>query len=135
MAGKAADEHCGVDVTVSAPRFPLRALCAWLFWAAALFALVMALMPHPPQIGQASDKVQHMLAFAVLAGLAALAWPQRLLLVGLGLFAFGGLIELLQMIPSLHRDGQTLDWIADAAATATVLALAAILNRIAQPTA
>jgi hypothetical protein len=120
-------------VTVPAPRLPLRALCAWAFWAAALFALVMALLPHPPQIGNASDKVQHILAFAVLAGLAALAWPRRLLLIGLGLFAFGGLIEVLQMIPSLHRDGQAGDWIADAAATSIVLALAAILNRIARP--
>jgi hypothetical protein len=122
-------------VTVSAPRFPFRALCAWAFWAAALFALVMALLPHPPQIGQASDKVQHILAFAVLAGLAALAWPRRLLLVGLGLFAFGGLIELLQMIPSLHRDAQAADWIADAGATITVLALAAVLDRIGRPAA
>jgi hypothetical protein len=122
-------------VTVLASSFPFRALCAWMFWAAALFALVMALLPHPPQIGQASDKVQHILAFAVLAGLAALAWPRRLLLIGLGLFAFGGLIELLQMIPGLHRDGQAGDWIADAAATMTVLALAAAFNRIARPTA
>lgn len=122
-------------MTVPAPSPPFRALCAWAFWAAALFALVMALLPHPPQIGQASDKVQHILAFAVLAGLAALAWPQRLLLIGLGLFAFGGLIELLQMIPSLHRDGQATDWIADAAATMIVLALAALLNRMARPAA
>ena len=122
-------------MSVLSPSFPFRALCAWMFWAAALFALVMALLPHPPQIGEASDKVQHMLAFAVLAGLAAMAWPRRLLVIGLGLFAFGGLIELLQMIPVLHRDGEAADWIADAAATMTVLALAAVLNRIARPTA
>lgn len=122
-------------MNASSSKWPRRALCAWAFWAAALFALVMALLPHPPQIGPASDKAQHILAFAVLAGLAALAWPQRLLLIGLGLVAFGGLIELLQMLPSLHRDGQTGDWIADAAATMTVLALASILNRIARPAA
>jgi hypothetical protein len=116
-------------VTESAsPALPLRALAAWMFWAAALFALVMALLPHPPQIVNASDKVQHMLAFGVLAGLAALAWPQRLLAIGLGLAAFGGVIELLQMIPGLHRDGQAADWMADVAAATAVLLLAAALR-------
>jgi hypothetical protein len=116
-------------VTESAsPGVPLRALAAWLFWAAALVALVMALLPHPPQIVNASDKVQHMLAFGVLAALAAVAWPRRLLTIGLGLFAFGGIIELLQMIPSLHRDAQAADWIADMAAATAVLLLAAVLK-------
>ncbi|HVQ09731.1 MAG TPA: hypothetical protein VMS43_14980 [Allosphingosinicella sp.] len=108
--------------------FPLRALAAWMFWAAALFALVMALLPHPPQVVNTSDKVQHMLAFGVLAGLAALAWPQRLLMIGSGLAAFGGAIELLQMIPGLHRDAQVADWIADLAAATAVLLLAAALK-------
>jgi VanZ family protein len=99
-----------------------------MFWVAALVALVMALLPHPPQVVNASDKVQHMLAFGVMAGLAALAWPQRLLMIGFGLAAFGGAIELLQMIPGLHRDGQVADWIADLAAATAVLLLAAALK-------
>ena len=119
----------GDDVTESAsPVLSLRALSAWMFWAAALVALVMALLPHPPQFLDASDTSQHMLAFAVLAGLAALAWPHHLLAIGLGLFGFGGLIELLQMIPGLHRDGQVGDWTADAAATIAVLLLAAVMR-------
>jgi VanZ family protein len=107
---------------------PLRAIAAWTFWAASLFALVMSLLPHPPQIVEASDKVQHMLAFAVLAGLAAVAWPRRLLAIGLGLVAFGGLIEVLQLIPGLHRDSQVADWAADVAAATAVLLLAAAIR-------
>lgn len=110
---------------------PPRAIAAWTFWAASLFALVMALLPHPPQIVEASDKVQHMLAFAVLAGLAALAWPRRLLAVGAGLLAFGGLIELLQLIPGLHRNGDVADWAADGATVAAVLLLAAAIRAMA----
>ncbi|HYI49055.1 MAG TPA: hypothetical protein VEX35_11390 [Allosphingosinicella sp.] len=115
------------------PGRSLRALSAWMFWAAALFALVMALLPHPPQFVNASDKSQHMLAFAVLAGLAALAWPHRLLAIGLGLYAFGGLIELLQVIPGLHRDGQVSDWTADVAAATAVLVLAAVMRSRCRP--
>ena len=45
-----------------------------LFWGAALFALIMALDPHPPSFpGEPSDKVEHMIAFAVLAALGAAA--------------------------------------------------------------
>jgi hypothetical protein len=109
---------------------PLRAIAAWMFWAASLFALVMALLPHPPQIVEASDKVQHMLAFAVLAGLAAVAWPRRLLAIGAGLLAFGGLIELLQLIPGLHRNGDLADWAADGATVTAVLLLAAAIRAV-----
>jgi hypothetical protein len=114
------------------PATPLRATAAWTFWAASLFALVMALLPHPPQIVEASDKVQHMLAFAVLAGLAAVAWPRRLLAVGAGLLAFGGLIELLQLIPGLHRTGDVADWAADGATVAAVLLLATAIRALAR---
>ena len=85
------------------------------FWAAAVVALVMALLPHPPEIpGNPSDKVQHMAAFATLGLLGSLAYPQlrrRFLIVGLSLF--GALIEIAQEIPMLHRDSDPLDWLAD----------------------
>jgi len=45
-----------------------------LFWTAAAFALVMAIVPHPPELpGQPSDKVQHIVAFATLALLGSFA--------------------------------------------------------------
>ena len=96
-----------------------------LFWAAALFALVMALLPHPPDIpGHPSDKIQHMVAFATLGLLGGSAYPalrRRWLIVGLSLY--GALIEIAQRIPALHRDSDPLDWIADTVACAAGIIL------------
>jgi hypothetical protein len=95
------------------------------FWAAAAFAFVMALLPQPPQLpGSPSDKLLHIAAFAVLAGLASFAYPRtsvlRLLIV---LSAFGALIEILQAIPRLNRDCDPMDWLADTVAAGLVLAV------------
>lgn len=94
-----------------------------LFWAAALFALIMALDPHPPSFpGEPSDKVEHMIAFAVLAALGAVAYPRLALLkLFAGLSLFGAFIEVAQAIPALHRDSDPLDWVADTVAAAVVL--------------
>ncbi len=94
-----------------------------LFWAAALFALVMAMIPHPPHIpGNPSDKIQHAAAFATLGLLGSLAYP-RLSVVRLiiGLSLFGALIEVGQAIPFIHRDSDPLDWLADTIACAFVV--------------
>ena len=96
-----------------------------IFWAAACFAFVMAVLPHPPQLpGEPNDKVQHIIAFATLAALGSVAYPVTSvvrLLVGLSLF--GALIEVVQAIPALHRDSDIVDWIADTAAVLVVLTL------------
>lgn len=104
---------------------PLLRALAVLFWLALCLTLVMALVPRPP-VGAlgVNDKVQHMAAFAVLSLLAWLAFPrQRLSVLFLTLAAIGGLIEILQMIPALHRDADVKDWIADCLAIAAVLGL------------
>jgi VanZ family protein len=90
----------------------------------------MALLPKPPHIpGDPSDKIQHILAFTVLAGLATAAYPRApLLRIALLLSGFGALIELLQLIPPLHRDGNVVDWLADSAAVALVLAAVAAVR-------
>ena len=100
-------------------------LFAAAFWIALLFALVMALLPKPPQLpGNPTDKVQHILAFATLTVLASAAYPRlRWWRILLGLAAFGALIEICQAIPMLHRGASLADWIADCAAVAAVLAL------------
>ena len=96
-----------------------------IFWAAAVFAFVMAVVPHPPEVpGEPNDKVQHVVAFATLALLGSFAYPRTALtrlLVGLSIF--GALIELIQAIPALHRDSDVLDWLADTAAVMVVLVL------------
>jgi VanZ family protein len=102
-----------------------------LFWAAAAFAFAMAVHPRPPSLpGDPSDKVQHVLAFLTLTALAVRAYPRAsLVAIGLGLSAFGALIEFVQLIPWLYRDGSVVDWLADTAAVALVLAVTALLRR------
>jgi len=112
-----------VTVHETAARFGGTRTLKALFWAAALFALVMALLPHPPNLpGDPSDKVQHVTAFAVLGLLGSVAY-RRISTVRLiaALSLFGALIEVLQLIPSLHRDSDPLDWIADTIACTLVL--------------
>jgi hypothetical protein len=100
------------------------------FWSAALFALGMALDPHPPSVPhEPSDKVQHMVAFATLAALGPLAYPRLAILkLFAGLSLFGAAIEVLQAIPILHRDSDPLDWLADTVACGAVLAAVAFLT-------
>jgi VanZ family protein len=100
------------------------------FWCALIFALVMALLPHPPEVpGHPSDKIQHILAFTVLSGLAPLAYPRlRLLRIVVGLSLFGAMIELLQGIPALHRDSDVIDWIVDTIAISTVIIIVSLIR-------
>lgn len=97
----------------------------FLFWAAVIFAFVMAIIPQPPQLpGAPSDKVQHISAFAVLAALGVFAYSRiGLLYLGVGLSLFGALIEVVQAVPALHRDSDIVDWIADTVAAVAILLL------------
>ena len=91
------------------------------FWAAVVVAFAMAVLPHPPAV-PVSDKLQHMTAFFVITVLGRLAYPRlsrRILLPEL--IAFGGLIELVQLVPMLHRDSEWSDWAADIVAVAAAL--------------
>jgi hypothetical protein len=94
-----------------------------LFWAAALFAFVMAVLPHPPEVpGNPNDKVLHITAFVTLSLLGSFAYPATALVqlfVRLSLFGAG--IEFVQAIPALHRDSDLWDWVADTVAVAAVL--------------
>ena len=96
-----------------------------IFWAAACFAFVMAILPHPPQVpGEPNDKIQHVIAFATLAALGSFAYPgASLLQLLVRLSMFGAVIEVVQAIPALHRDSDVLDWLADTAAVVVVLLL------------
>jgi hypothetical protein len=102
------------------------------FWLALAFALVMALIPHPPQFpGEPGDKFQHMLAFATLAVLGVLGYPAvNKLRMALGLVVVGAGIEVLQMIPALHRDAEWGDLAADTLAILAMLAAATIALRV-----
>jgi hypothetical protein len=102
--------------------FDYQRIAAPLFWAAAAFAFVMAVLPHPPPIlGHPSDKIQHMAAFATLAFLGSIGFPRvPWLQLVTGLSIFGAAIELAQAIPMLHRDSEFMDWVIDTATCALV---------------
>jgi peptidoglycan/LPS O-acetylase OafA/YrhL len=93
-----------------------------LFWAAALFALVMALLPPEPGTSLIPDKVQHAVAFGVLGLLGSYAYPRlsRVWLVA-GLSLFGALIELAQGTSFIHRDCDPMDWLTDTVACLVVV--------------
>jgi VanZ family protein len=93
-----------------------------LFWAAALFALVMALLPPEPGTSLIPDKVQHAIAFGVLGLLGSYAYPRlSALWLILGLSLFGALIEVVQGTSFIHRDRDPLDWLTDTAACLIVV--------------
>lgn len=106
-----------------------------LLIAASIFTLFMALVPKPPALlwAGASDKVQHMQAFATLTLLASAAFRgERSRLIFIAMSLFGAAIELLQMIPALHRDAEVSDWLADCVAVLAALAVSALVRRIAR---
>lgn len=100
---------------------------------AAAGTLACALTPlasHLPVAGY-WDKLNHGFAFAVLAVLCGLAFPQiRARFMAPALLAFGALIEVLQAIPAVHRSAEFGDLLADAAGVAVGFALVNALRLI-----
>jgi VanZ family protein len=103
-----------------------------LFVIALIFAVVMAALPQPPSLptDRLGDKFEHMLAFSVLAALAAIGWPQASRWRVIERLSFlGAMIEVIQSIPALHRDCDIRDWIADTLAIVVVTGLFALISR------
>lgn len=102
-----------------------------LFWLAAAFAFVMAVLPHPPEVpGNPNDKVQHIAAFITLSLLGSFAYPATgLVSLLLRLSLFGAGIEVVQAVPALHRDSDIWDWVADTAAVVVALLVVWLLRR------
>ena len=106
-----------------------------LFWSAAIFAFVVAVLPYPPPLGHVSDKIQHIAAFATLTVLAVAAHPRaELLRIAERLILLGAVIEVVQSIPALHRDCDIKDLLTDCLAIGVVMAVV-ILYRQTQPPA
>lgn len=81
----------------------IRAFCG--FWGAAI--AVLSLLPAKVALTTGwSDKIEHALAFAVLAGLARLGWHRHPAFLTLALCVFYGvMIELAQTLsPGRHAD-------------------------------
>ncbi len=103
-----------------------------LFWIATAFTYGAAIMPmeKAPSIG-AGDKFDHMAAFLALTLLARSAyWARPGAILGIGLSAFGVLIELSQTIPILNRDASVADWVADSLAIVLGLGLSIFLAKL-----
>lgn len=95
------------------------------FWVAVIVSYIFAIIPAPAAPDPTGwDKANHMLAFLTMAVLARPAYPRaRIAVLSAGLVAFGALIEITQMIPSLGRDAELADWIVDSAAVCAGLAI------------
>ena len=101
-----------------------------MFCLLTLFTLTMAFLPKPPAtpIDRFGDKFEHVLAFAVLTTAALIGWPQsRRWRIVVLLLALGGLIEVVQAVPVLHRDSDWHDWVAD---TVAIIATALLISPI-----
>ena len=90
----------------------------------------MAFLPKPPHtpLDRFGDKVQHMLAFATLAGLATLAYGReaRWRIIE-RLCSLGAVIEVIQSIPWLNRTSDVRDWLADCVVVVIAVAIAALI--------
>ncbi|WP_156427766.1 hypothetical protein [Thiohalocapsa sp. ML1] len=98
--------------------------------AAVLAITWLAFTPQPDPPGLGWDKLNHVVAFLVLAALAQLGWPGRAALpwrVGL-LLGYGLGIELVQGLLA-YREGSALDFAADVVGIALWLVLARVLGR------
>jgi VanZ family protein len=99
--------------------------------AAVLAITWLAFTPQPDPPGLGWDKLNHVVAFLVLAALAQLGWPGRAALpwrVGL-LLGYGLGIELVQGLLA-YREGSALDFAADVVGVALWLMLARLLARV-----
>lgn len=91
--------------------------------AAVAVAVVANVAPGAPQLGTANDKLNHMLAFAILAPLALFAFPRRgVASVFVGLAFFNAGIEVTQALLCLGREPDPFDWAAGVVATIPCLA-------------
>lgn len=96
-------------------RFDFSAPSFWRlpFWICLIAVLVLALLP--PSIDMPTtgwDKLNHALAFGVLALLSSRAYPGHYLRLLILLLAYGGLIEVLQSFTT-YRFAEWADLLAD----------------------
>jgi len=97
---------------------PLRHARFWLLlWCAAIIAVIVVCLIPQPQLGlpQNSDKVEHFLAYFLLAGSAVQLFATRraLMLAGVGLVLLGVGIEFAQGALTADRMADPMDALAN----------------------
>ena len=85
----------------------------WLLWLGVTAILLVPAEYIGSPVFDWWDKAQHGLVFFVLTISAYLAYSSKLRWILIGLFLFGGVIELLQSVTG-WRQGDLFDWLADA---------------------
>ena len=108
---------------------PLRHPKSWsmLWWLAVLIVLAVCLMPSPdlPELPHNGDKLEHALAFFLLAASAVQLYVRpRLRAVAIGLLLFGAAIEVAQGLLTVDRSADPFDLLADAVGIALGMATA-----------
>lgn len=96
---------------------PWRRVWPALWWLAVLAVIVLSLVPTPRQVGLPpnSDKVEHLLAYAVLAAAAVQVFrPGRALaFAAVGLVSMGVLLEFAQGAMTTYRQADPADALAN----------------------
>ena len=107
-----------------------RTIYALAFLGTYIAVLVASLVPTSslPQV-TLSDKVEHFIAYAVLAALGAKAFPGRPWLLAMVLVANGVGVEILQQAMGLGRQGEVLDALANTLGIAAGLGLIWLMRR------
>ena len=108
-----------------------------LWWCAVLAVIAVCLLPPPPLPGlpQNSDKLEHFLAYFILAGSGVQLWQggRALVVLGIGLIALGLGIEFAQGALTAERVADPLDAVANTIGVLAGLSLAATpLGRLLQ---
>ncbi|MDH4450564.1 MAG: VanZ family protein [Rhodoferax sp.] len=108
--------HRNLEECVLLNRFRLSRIVGHLaFWGLLALTVVLSLLPTEQLPGSLMfwDKAQHALGFAALAMLGQWAYPQDALRMRVGLLLLGAGIEYVQALTG-WRQGDWLDWLADA---------------------
>jgi VanZ family protein len=118
-------------VTLRPDRLP-PAVRGWAYGAAVAVLLYLCLAPTKalPKV-TLWDKAEHAVAWFVLAALGLAFWPARPGRVAGFALALGAIVEVLQAIMPLGRDGDWRDWAADSVGVSAALLGWAVVRRLA----
>ncbi len=106
---------------------PWHRLWPALWWLAVIAVVVLSLVPTPQMdLPRDSDKVQHVLAYAVLAAAAVQVFRsgRALLVAAIGLVSMGVLLEFVQGAATTYRMADPADALANALGVALGLSTA-----------
>ncbi|WP_292711989.1 VanZ family protein [Mesorhizobium sp.] len=113
--------------------FPIMARIVFLVTLTGVLLLALLPVRFLPDLGMAvtfhDDKLNHAIAFVVLAALGSLGWPEHKTRLIVLLALTGAAIEVLQGAQLIGRDMDVLDWVADCAGMACGLTIAGWTKR------